>query len=215
MEEKSDVMMQAENFMTEAEHNSARESFDKQHAELQIEHEKKCRKYRIGRSENTPLLASTDRRQKIYKWIQDYKARPEQTPDTRNLERACGNNDIGRPHKMSAQQAVQGQCECAREMEDICLQAPHLREEYLAESHRMALSKKKIAKARLIERIIAKERDRGQYRIMKCREGKPRANPVTQVTTTDDDGIKTTHEGKGSSPRCVHEEHREEVQSRQ
>ena len=67
MEEKSHVMMQAENFSAEAEHNDARESFDRQHTELQIACEKKCRKFRIGRSEYTPLLASTNRHEKIYK----------------------------------------------------------------------------------------------------------------------------------------------------
>ena len=72
MEEKSHVMMRAENFSTEAENNNARESSDRQHTELQIACEKKCRKFRIGRSGYTPLLASTDRRQKVYKWIQDY-----------------------------------------------------------------------------------------------------------------------------------------------
>ena len=86
MEEKSHVMMRAENFSTETEHSDARESFDRQHTELQIACEKKCRTFRIGRSEYTSLLDSTDRRQKIYKWVQDYKARPERTPDTRNLE---------------------------------------------------------------------------------------------------------------------------------
>ena len=141
--------------------------------------EKKCRKFRIGRSEYTPLLASTDRRQKIYKWIQDYKTRPERTPDTRNLEQACRNNCIGCPHKMSVQQTVQGQHECAREVEAIWSRAPHIREEYLTESHRIALSKKKVSKARSIERVIAKERDRSQYRRLRCGVGKPRANPVT------------------------------------
>ena len=122
MEEKSHVMMRAENFSTETEHNDARESFDRQHTELQIACEKKCRKFRIGRSEYTPLLASTNRRQKIYKWIQDYKGRPEWTPDTRSLERACKTNGIGCPHKMSVQQAAQGQRESAREMEaTVCL----------------------------------------------------------------------------------------------
>ena len=29
---------------------------------------------------------------------------------------------------------------------------------------------------------------------MRCGVGKSRANPVTQVITTDDDGIQTTHE---------------------
>ena len=48
MKEKSNVMMQAENFTTEAKHNDARESFDRQHTELQIACEKKCRKFRIG-----------------------------------------------------------------------------------------------------------------------------------------------------------------------
>ena len=62
MEEKSHVMMRAENFMSETEHNDARESFDKQHTELQIACEKKCRKFRIGGSEYTLLLASIDRR---------------------------------------------------------------------------------------------------------------------------------------------------------
>ena len=67
MEEKSHVMMRAENFTSEAEHNDAMESLDKQHTELQITCKKKCRKFRIGRSEYTSLLASTGRRQKIYK----------------------------------------------------------------------------------------------------------------------------------------------------
>ena len=67
MEEKSHVMMRAENFSTEAEHNDAWESFDRQHTELQIACEKKCRKFRIDISEYTPLLASTDRHQKICK----------------------------------------------------------------------------------------------------------------------------------------------------
>ena len=31
---------------------------------------------------------------------------------------------------------------------------------------------------------------------MKCGVGKLRANPVTQVTATNDDGIQTTHKGK-------------------
>ena len=34
MEEKSHLMMRAENFLTETEHNDARESFDRQHTEL-------------------------------------------------------------------------------------------------------------------------------------------------------------------------------------
>ena len=76
MEEKAQVMTRAENFTSEAEHNDARESFDRQHTELQITCEKKHRKFRIGRLEYTPLLASTDRRQKIYTWIQDFKERP-------------------------------------------------------------------------------------------------------------------------------------------
>ena len=94
MGEKTQVVMRAENFTSEAEQNDARESFDKQHTELEIACEKKFRKLRIGRSEYTPLLASTDRRQKIYKWIQDFKERPQRTPDTVNLERACRNNGI-------------------------------------------------------------------------------------------------------------------------
>ena len=49
-----------------------------------------------------------------------------------------------------------------REMEAIRSRAPHLREEYLTKSHRIALSKKKVSKARSIERVIAKERDRSQ-----------------------------------------------------
>ena len=57
-------------------------------------------------------------------------------------------------------------------MEAIRSQAPQLREEYLAESHRMALSRKKTAKARSIERTITKERDRGQYRRIRCGVGK-------------------------------------------
>ena len=85
---------------------------------------------------------------------------------------------------MSVQQAVQGQRECAGEIEAM------------TEFHRMALSKKMMSKARSIERIIAKEKDRGQYRRMKCGVGKPRANPAIQVTATDDDGTQTTHEGK-------------------
>ena len=64
MEEKAQVMLRAENFTSETEHNDARESFDRQHTELQIACEKKCRKFRIGRSEYTPLMASTDRRQR-------------------------------------------------------------------------------------------------------------------------------------------------------
>ena len=214
MEEKSHVMMRAKNFTSETEHNDARESFDKQHTELQIACNKKCRKFRIGRSEYTPLLASTDRRQKVYKWIQDYKARPERTPDTRNLERACRNNDIECPHKMGVQQAAQGQRECTREMEAIRSQAPYLREEYSAKSYRMAPSRKKTVKARSIERIIAKERDRGQYRRMRCGVGKPRANPVTQVITTDDDGTQTTHEGKEAVQNACMKSIGKEVQSR-
>ena len=50
--------------------------------------------------------------------------------------------------------------------------------------------------ARSIERVIAKERDRSQYRRLRCGVGKPRANLATQVTTTSDDGAQTTHEGK-------------------
>ena len=64
MEEKAQLMSRAENFASEAEHNDARDSFDKQHTELQIACGKKCRKVRIGRSEYTPLLASTDKRRK-------------------------------------------------------------------------------------------------------------------------------------------------------
>ena len=66
----------------------------------------------------------------------------------------------------------------------------------MTKSHRIALSKKKVSKARSIERVIAKERDCSQYRRLRCGVGKPGANPVTQVTTTSDDGTQTTHEGK-------------------
>ena len=74
--------------------------------------------------------------------------------------------------------------------------APHLREEYLVEIHQRALSRKKTAKTRSIMRMITKERDRCQYRRMRRGVGKPRANPVTQVITTANDGVQTTHEGK-------------------
>ena len=97
---------------------------------------------------------------------------------------------------MGVHQAVQGQCECAREMKAICSRAPHIREEYLADSHRRALSRKKTAKTRSIERMITKERDCSRYRRMRCGVRKPRANPDTQVITTDSDGVQTTHEGK-------------------
>ena len=85
IEKKSNVMTQAENFLTKTKHNDARESFDRQHTELRIACEKKCRKFRIGRSEYTPLLASIDRRQKIYKWIQDYKAIDQNGHQTREI----------------------------------------------------------------------------------------------------------------------------------
>ena len=127
IKEKALVMSRAEN---------ARENFDRQHTELQIACEKKA-----GNSESADQNTlhcwprSTDICQKNYKWIQDFKERPQKTPDTRNLEQACRNNGIECPHKMSVQQAIKGQHECAKEMEAIRSRAPHLREEYLAESH--------------------------------------------------------------------------------
>ena len=97
------------NFDSETEHRVTQESFDKQHRELQIACEKKCRTFRLGRVDYTPLLSRADKRQKIYKWVQDFKGRPHWVRDPRNLERACRNNGIECPHKMSMQQAIEGQ----------------------------------------------------------------------------------------------------------
>ena len=55
---------------------------------------------------------------------------------------------------------------------------------------------RKTAKTRSTERMIAQEKDHSQYRRMRCGVGKPRANPGTQVITTDSDGVQTTDEDK-------------------
>ena len=142
MEEKARVMSRAENFASEAEHNDAREGFDRQHTKLQIACEKNAVSSElVDQSTRHCLPAPTDVK----------KSAKGST---------CRNNGIWCPHRMSVQQAVQRERECAKEMEAIHSRAPHLREEYLAESHRRPVSKKKTAKAKSIERMIAKERDR-------------------------------------------------------
>ena len=87
--------------MTGAEHKAAREQFDKQHTELQVAMEKTCCKFKLGKTDYTPLWAAVDKKQKIYKWIEDIKRRTKKPKDMRNLERACQNNKISRPHNMT------------------------------------------------------------------------------------------------------------------
>ena len=55
MEEKALTMMERTNFSTDTELKSAREKFDKQHSELQVRKERTCRKYKLGKTDSTPL----------------------------------------------------------------------------------------------------------------------------------------------------------------
>ena len=101
MKDRVITMSNRSNFLTDTEHKAAREQFDKQHTELQVAMEKMCRKFKLGKTDYRPLWAAVDKKQKIYKWTEDAKRRTKKPKDMRNLERACQNNKISCPHKMT------------------------------------------------------------------------------------------------------------------
>ena len=66
-------MSDRSNFSTDAGHKTAREKFDKQHTELKVFKEKARCKFKLGKIDYTPLWGQANRRQKIYKWVEDVK----------------------------------------------------------------------------------------------------------------------------------------------
>ena len=46
----------------------------------------KCRKYKIGRTDLSPLFAAVDQKKKIYKLIDDFKTKPNSKMNVNNLE---------------------------------------------------------------------------------------------------------------------------------
>ena len=95
--------------------------------------------------------------------------------DMRNLERACRNNKISCSHKMTLFHAKEGQQNCEKDKDAIGANTPHLREVHLLERHTIAIKKKQFGKARVVEKMMAKERRRRQYGRMRSGVGKPKA----------------------------------------
>ena len=88
MEDKVAVMSDRSNFSTDAKHKVAQEKFDKQHTELQVSKEKTCRKFKLEKTDRTPLWGQADRRQQIYKWVGDIKKKTGKPKDMWNMEQA-------------------------------------------------------------------------------------------------------------------------------
>ena len=88
----------------------------------------------------------------VYKWIQRYKK--GKSTNVNNLQRACRNNNIRCPHKMSLEQAVIGELATEKKLMDQQKCSPEERYDHLVNQLVDARSKKHLKRERAIMRML-------------------------------------------------------------
>jgi len=169
LDEKSLRLRRPRDFKNQAEFRAARESFDKQHCELQLGCEERCRTYKTGEVEWSPLITTINKRLRIYRWIAGFKRGKK--CNVRNLERACRNNLRDNkndprskhcPWTMSLEEALQNAAACEKELDKLKKEAPSMRTEHIQRMLVKARRRKDKRKEKALLSMLRKEFDKKQ-----------------------------------------------------